>query len=145
MTAGSFQRARQPAQKQQRREALLHAAATLLDEHGLEGVSLSAIARQAGLAKSNVYRYFDSREQILLELFAADEAVWVGQLELVLVPLTGSGDTEAVASVAEASVAFLDLGSIRLGHRHRDHGRSRRSQGVRPGAAGAARRARSQP
>ncbi|MCA9688374.1 MAG: TetR family transcriptional regulator, partial [Myxococcales bacterium] len=55
-----FQRARSDAQKEQRRAAILQAAAALLDEGSLEAVGLNAIARRAGIAKSNVYRYFES-------------------------------------------------------------------------------------
>jgi AcrR family transcriptional regulator len=67
-----FQRARRPEQKALRRQAILNAAAELLDEHGVHGVGLNALAQRAGVTKSNVYRYFESREEILLRLFVAD-------------------------------------------------------------------------
>ncbi|MBE7452074.1 MAG: TetR family transcriptional regulator [Kofleriaceae bacterium] len=86
MQAPSFQRAREPEQKEQRRRALLDAAAALLADGDLEAVTLSAIARAVGLAKSNVYRYFESREEILLELLVDDEVAWVGELEQALGP-----------------------------------------------------------
>lgn len=105
MSSGSpFQRARQPAQKQQRRADLLDAAAALLADGGLAAVSLSAIARTAGLAKSNVYRYFESREEILLELLIEDERAWVGDLERALAPLAGTGDVGRVAAALAATV-----------------------------------------
>ncbi len=63
--AEGFRRARSPARKALRRAALLRAAAELVDADGPEGVSLAAIAARAGGAKSNVYRYFESREEIL--------------------------------------------------------------------------------
>jgi TetR/AcrR family transcriptional regulator len=62
----SFQRARQPAQIEQRREAILQGALTLFQRNGLENVSLNDIAREVALAKSNIYRYFDSREHVYL-------------------------------------------------------------------------------
>jgi AcrR family transcriptional regulator len=68
----TFQRARQPAQKAQRRQAVLDAAAALLEEGGLEAVNLAAIAARAGVVKSNLYRYFESREEILVRLLVAD-------------------------------------------------------------------------
>jgi AcrR family transcriptional regulator len=61
-----FQRARQPAQIEMRREAILKAALTLFQRDGLENVSLNDIASEVELAKSNIYRYFDSREHIYL-------------------------------------------------------------------------------
>ena len=61
-----FERARQPEQKELRREAILEAATELLAEKGLHDISLSAIARRAKLSKANLYRYFESREAIFL-------------------------------------------------------------------------------
>ena len=99
MAVQDFQRARAPEQVEQRRVALLDAAAELLDEGGLAAVTLSAIARRAGLAKSNVYRYFEGREEILLQLLLVDEAAWVEELETALAPLAGSNDPDRVAGV----------------------------------------------
>lgn len=109
MQAPSFQRAREPEQKEQRRRALLDAAAALLADGDLEAVTLSAIARAVGLAKSNVYRYFESREEILLELLVDDEVAWVGELEQALAPLAGSDDADQVAAVVAATIARRPL------------------------------------
>ncbi len=64
-----FQRARKPAEQQLRREAILAAAASLFDAEGPQGAGLNAIAAKAGFTKSNVYRYFESREEVLMSLF----------------------------------------------------------------------------
>lgn len=101
----TFQRARQPDQKAVRRAALLGAAAALLDEHGLDAVSLNAVARRAGITKSNVYRYFETREAIFLELLLEDEARWVERLERRLGALRRKGDPRAVARTIAASLA----------------------------------------
>jgi AcrR family transcriptional regulator len=61
-----FERARRPKQVEQRREDLLSAALKLFKRDGLDQVSLNDIARETGVAKSNIYRYFDSREHIYL-------------------------------------------------------------------------------
>ncbi|MCA9677975.1 MAG: TetR family transcriptional regulator [Kofleriaceae bacterium] len=105
MSRLAFQRAREPEQKEQRRRELLDAAARLLGDGGLEAVTLSAIARAAGLAKSNVYRYFGSREEILLEILVDDELTWVGELEAALAPLAGAGDVDAVAGAVARTIA----------------------------------------
>lgn len=68
----SYERARRPAEKAARRELILKAAARLLDRGLLQDVSLNAIAQEAGLSKPNLYRYFESREDILLALFIED-------------------------------------------------------------------------
>jgi AcrR family transcriptional regulator len=67
-----WRRARQPGQKRQRRRQILSAAAQLYERSGPEEMSFSGIAREAGLAKSNLYRYFESLEEILLTLFLHD-------------------------------------------------------------------------
>lgn len=105
MSRQSFQRAREPDQKEQRRADLVAAAASLLADGGLDAVTLSAIARDAGLAKSNVYRYFESREQILLEILIEEEIAWVAELERALAPLAGSGDVDAVAAAVARTIA----------------------------------------
>ncbi|MEZ4446205.1 MAG: TetR family transcriptional regulator [Polyangiaceae bacterium] len=105
MVSTEFQRARRPEQKETRRESLLEAAASLLAEGGFDAVGLNAIARRAGLSKSNVYRYFESREQILLALLAEDETRWVATLEEQLAPLGGSDDVAAVGKVVAQTLA----------------------------------------
>lgn len=94
-----FQRARSSEHKAQRRVELLQAAAELMTEVGVDGVSLSGIAKRAGLSKSNIYTYFESREDVLLNLLFEDWVEWVGGAEIALVPLAGSDDPAAVAKV----------------------------------------------
>ncbi len=101
----SFRRARQPEQKQQRIDALLGAAGELVDEQGAMGVSVGAIAKRAGLSKGNLYRYFESREAILLELLHQAWAEWVAALEQRLLPLGASDDAAAVAQALARSAA----------------------------------------
>lgn len=101
--AQTFQRARQPAQKEQRRNAILAAAADLLADVGYDAVSLTAIADRAGLSKSNLYRYFESREEILLALLADDVVGLTEEVEEELAPFAGTGDREAVVRVLVAA------------------------------------------
>ena len=53
--------ARNPEHKLVRKEAILSAARYLVDTEGVEGTTLSDIARQANLSKANCYRYFENR------------------------------------------------------------------------------------
>jgi AcrR family transcriptional regulator len=93
----TWQRARSPEQKEQRRAAILEAAATLYESQGLDRASLNAIAREAHISKANIYRYFESREQIFLHLVHDDYVEWTGALERALAPLAGCDDERAVA------------------------------------------------
>ncbi|MGC4998468.1 TetR family transcriptional regulator [Streptomyces sp. DT195] len=64
----TFQRARSEEQREARRQSILENAATMLSEMPVSAVSLNELSRRVGLAKSNVLRYFESREAVLLEL-----------------------------------------------------------------------------
>ncbi|GHA37171.1 TetR family transcriptional regulator [Devosia pacifica] len=100
--APSFQRARQPEQITLRREQLLAAAAELFDAEGPSGTGLNAIAARAGFTKSNVYRYFESREQVLLEMFREEF------VKLVDAMVDAIGVASDVPALADAiSTTFL--------------------------------------
>ncbi|MCL3819978.1 TetR/AcrR family transcriptional regulator [Aeromicrobium wangtongii] len=64
----TFQRARSEEQREIRRQAILDVAATMLTEMPVADLTLNELSRRVGLAKSNVLRYFESREAVLLEL-----------------------------------------------------------------------------
>jgi AcrR family transcriptional regulator len=78
--ATTFQRARSDEQRAARREAILRAAAEMLQEMPVADISLNELSRRVGLAKSNVLRYFDSREAVLLELLAGASREWLDHL-----------------------------------------------------------------
>ena len=80
MTTQQFQRARSEAQRQQRRDAILSVAADMVLEMPVADLSLNELSRRVGLAKSNVLRYFESREAVLLELLDAAWQEWLGRL-----------------------------------------------------------------
>jgi AcrR family transcriptional regulator len=82
--ATNFQRARSDEQRAQRREAILETAAAMLTEMPVARVSLNELSRRVGLAKSNVLRYFESREAVLLDLLDAAEREWLDQLDAEL-------------------------------------------------------------
>lgn len=93
----TWKRARSPEQKEQRRIAILAAAAALFEDGGLDKASLNAIARRAHLSKANLYRYFESREAIFLHLVLDDYRELATALERALAPLAGSDDERRVA------------------------------------------------
>jgi AcrR family transcriptional regulator len=76
----TFQRARSEEQREVRRRAILDAAAAMLDEMQVGELSLNELGRRVGLAKSNVLRYFESREAVLLELLDRAFRQWVAQM-----------------------------------------------------------------
>ena len=78
--ATTFQRARSDEQRALRSQAILDTAAAMLQEMPVADLSLNELSRRVGLAKSNVLRYFDSREAVLLELLASCSREWLAQL-----------------------------------------------------------------
>lgn len=51
------------------RAAVLDAALALLSEHGYAGVTMSAVAARAGIATGSMYRHFDGKTALDVELF----------------------------------------------------------------------------
>lgn len=65
-----------------RREAILDAAWTVASAHGFDGVQMRAVAAQAGIAASSLYRHFRSKSHLLVTVLAREferldtEFVW---------------------------------------------------------------------
>jgi AcrR family transcriptional regulator len=98
-----FQRARQPKQIEQRREAILEAALVLFQKKGLENVTFADIAEKVGTVKSNIYRYFDSREHIYLRVLQRQASEWEKRVMPALEALKRKGTAPKVAEVLTRS------------------------------------------
>ena len=92
-----FQRARSEEQRAARRQAILGTAAAMLAEMPVAEVTLNELSRRAGLAKSNVLRYFESREAVLLELLDSAWQDWLVQLDEELAAAVEAGGPAAGA------------------------------------------------
>lgn len=55
-------------------DAILEAAALVLEEGGLEGFNTNAIARRAGASIGTLYQYFPSKDALTLALLLREEA-----------------------------------------------------------------------
>jgi AcrR family transcriptional regulator len=106
MTAETFQRARRPEQKLQRQDAILGAARNLALRDGVRNVSLADIAARIGIHKSALLRYFETREQIFLELTAEAWRDWARDLHAGL-------DAAAPGSVTLVADIFARSFSVR--------------------------------
>jgi AcrR family transcriptional regulator len=80
----TFQRARSEEQREIRRQAIVDTAAAMIDEMPVMQIGLNELSRRVGLAKSNVLRYFESREAILLELLDRAWKDWTVELRGLL-------------------------------------------------------------
>lgn len=92
------------------RAAVLDATATLVDAHGLLGVTMSRIAEETGIGRATLYKYFPDAEAVLL---AWHERHVGGHLEQLVAVRDRPGDARArLEAVLEAYAAIA----------HRSHG-----------------------
>ncbi|WP_405817511.1 TetR/AcrR family transcriptional regulator [Streptomyces sp. NBC_01390] len=106
----TFQRARSKEQREIRREAILDTAAAMLEEMPVAEASLNELSRRVGLAKSNVLRYFESREAVLLELLDRAITRWMAGVSSELAAgvdpcLSAYERGDQMATVLSASLA----------------------------------------
>jgi AcrR family transcriptional regulator len=120
----SFVRAHSPEQREVRRTTILDTARAMLDEMPVAEITLNGLSRKSCMAKSNVLRYFESREAILLELCAEALSEWVIDLESKLSDAVSPTDpaptrAERIVAVITTSLAerpvLCDLLSAQAG------------------------------
>ena len=75
----NWQRARTDEKKSERKQAIYQAAFTLFKNNGYDKVSFNGIAVEAGFTKSNMYRYFSSKDDIFLNVFSDLFEKWVDE------------------------------------------------------------------
>ncbi|MBF4629622.1 TetR/AcrR family transcriptional regulator [Clavibacter michiganensis subsp. phaseoli] len=105
----TFQRARSDEQRQIRRRVILDTAASMLQEMSVAEVTLNELSRRVGLAKSNVLRYFESREAVLLDLMDEYFASWLVVLETELGDELDGSSRPAVRAARMAEVLSRSL------------------------------------
>lgn len=108
METTDFQRARSPEQQNLRREAILNAAREMLDAHPSADVSLRELSRHVGLSKSNVLRYFATREVMFLTVLVEDWDLWLCELDKAL-PLQDVGQPEQAQNLLVANTIAQTL------------------------------------
>ena len=111
--AEGFQRARRPEQKEERRQHLLATAkAALQGGMELRELGLNELARQAQMTKSNVYRYFENREALLLALLEEESELWRHELERRLAATPRATAEQIAQAFAGASATFPLMCSV---------------------------------
>lgn len=112
----NWQRATTDDKKSERKEAIYNAALSLFKKKGYDGVSFNAIALEAGFTKSNMYRYFSSKEEIFLNIFKSLFEDWAIDCTQRLQALEQNPEASKFAQAWVASHTshpqFLDLTTI---------------------------------
>ena len=91
---------------EQRREQLIDAALSVILKEGYRGVSIEAIAREAGVTRPVVYDHFSNLARLLHTLVEREESYSLGQLADV-VP-EDPGDRDPVEFFSTGVRAFLE-------------------------------------
>ncbi len=73
-------------EKDDKRCAVIHAALDLVAEHGFHGAPMAAVADRADVAAGTIYRYFESKDALIVETYrflekAINEAITAGYPE----------------------------------------------------------------
>src|SRR5271165_4503579 len=69
-----------------RRERILEAAERAFVAHGFHAATMQHVAEEAGMSAGNLYRYFPSKESIVEQLCALDQAESAAAFEQLLAP-----------------------------------------------------------
>ena len=73
----------QPQDELSRKEELIQTAVQLFSEHGFKGTSIRDIARSLGISVSNMYHYFETKEDLWLAIQEYSVRWLPGRLEAV--------------------------------------------------------------
>src|SRR5690606_8551970 len=52
-----------------KRQAIFESTLELIREHGFHGAPMSLVAKKAGVAAGTIYHYFESKDQLICELY----------------------------------------------------------------------------
>ena len=72
----TWKRARSREQKEQRITEIVDATARLYEKHSFENITFALIAEEAKFTRSNLYKYFNTKEEVFLELIKHDIVQW---------------------------------------------------------------------
>lgn len=59
--------------KPEKREEIIHAAMALIAEHGFHAAPMALVAERAGVAAGTIYRYFESKDDLIRATYACLE------------------------------------------------------------------------
>lgn len=97
-----MRRARSDEQKAERRQAVLDAAARLLESERYDAVTMARIGAEAGVAKGTLYLYFATKEAVFLGLVGGMVDDWLAALAERLDVVAAAEDAPASVRVADA-------------------------------------------
>ena len=103
MTANAAPLNLKPRTTDKREEVLDIASETFLSK-GFDGTSINVMAREAGISKESIYRYFGSKEDLFLAVVERELEVYKKSMLDTISHFQGKSLKEALFSVAEATL-----------------------------------------
>ena len=96
------------------RERLLKAARELIEECGVDGLTMDGLAERAGVGKGTVFRRFGSRTGLMMTLLSDSEAAFQGRFMFGPPPLgPGAPPLERLVAFGAARIAYvLEYGDL---------------------------------
>jgi len=102
--------------KEAKRKDLLQLAQDQLEVNSYHDITLDVIASKMGMSKSNLYHYFESKEQLYQEVFLVHFHEAVTQIGKRLETLRGCNDpqkvVEVIVAVSSQNRGLNDLGAL---------------------------------
>jgi AcrR family transcriptional regulator len=83
------------------RERVLFTAYALFHNHGVTAVGVDRIVAEAGVAKTTLYRHFQSKDELVVAVLERHEQLWLGWLKAEI-ERRGSSPEERILAVFDA-------------------------------------------
>lgn len=100
------------AEQENRKKRMLHVAYKLFCEYGIDAVAVSQVAKAAGVSPNSIYRYFDSKVQLV---HSAQTLLWD---EIVSCTIASTGEKSFHANSGMEELSFLLDGFKDLYNKH---------------------------
>jgi len=85
-------------------DAVLEAAARILEEIGVEGVNTNLVAERAGVSVGSLYQYFPSKESIFAELIRRNRQVLITDIEAGIAETDAMGLEPTIEALLKAAL-----------------------------------------
>lgn len=87
------------------KETIYQTALTLFHNHGYEKTTLLEICKATGISKNTFYYYFNSKDDILIELYRRSSALSVEQMASII---SGEDYYDQLWQIDQAYISFLE-------------------------------------
>ena len=91
-------------QKTDKREEVLTVASECFLANGYDGTSINVMAREAGISKESIYRYFGSKEELFLAVIERELQVYRGAMQETVADYLTLPIDEALCQLAESAI-----------------------------------------